>query len=560
MNKVLLKIVALFAPLWRGMGVDTGQMMAILEARLLMDGRRVSVFGQNRQTAEPKRQDLLGMAVFFFIGLFMLILFDAFRQPATALTVYFTIWMFMLAMTLISDFTEVLIDVRDNLIILPRPISDRTVAITRLLHIGIYLFKITLAYVIPALIFTSIAWWPLGGLVFILQVFLSEIIVIFFVNLTYLFILRITSPKRFREIISWFQIAFSVIVLSSYYLLPQILDFTELKKFDILDIPASYFLPSTWVASLWPIIGQGQWNANVLMLGALAFVTPLVAVFLISEVLAKHFNRKMMALAEGSSSEPEKENKAVVSAHKNYRALIAALVTRTPAERAGFEWAWAMTTRSRDYKLKSYPSMAFAVVLFFYYSLQGSGSLQDRWAEMSAGKWHVLLIYLCWMTLTTMLYNSVYTNKHKAAWIFHASPLKHPGPLFSGTFLAILTGYYTPFFLVIGIGMMFIWGIGILPDLLLGYSNTVFLTLLGQLMSSKRLLPFSSNWTNQRKGTNLFIAMFSMLLVGIVGVLHYFIAGKIWITLPLAVIFGFGSWVLLRSYRQVKWQSVFSGG
>lgn len=559
MNKLLLKIVGLFNPLWRAMGIDRGQLLAILEARLIMDGRRVSVFGQNRSTTEPKRQDLLGMAVFFFIGLFMLILFDAFRLPITALTIYFTVWMFMLAMTLISDFTEVLIDVRDNLIILPRPVSDRTVAIARLVHIGIYLFKITLAYVIPAFIFTTIAWWPLGGLVFVLQVFLSEIIVIFFVNLTYLFILRITSPKRFREIISWFQIAFSAIVLSSYYLLPRILDFESLREADILDLPISYFLPSTWVAALWPILGEGKFSGNILALGALAFVTPMVAIFLISEVLAKHFNRKMMALAEGGSGGQEQEKKPATRQliKESWSTRLAGWMTRSPAERAAFEWAWAMTSRSRDYKLKSYPSIAFAIVLFFYYSLQGSGSLQERWEAMAVGKWHVLLIYLCWIMLNTMVYNSVYTNKHKASWILHASPLKHPGPLFSGTLLAILAAYYTPLMIVIGTAMLFIWGLDIIPDLLLGYVNSIFLILLSQIISGKRLLPFSNDWANQNKGSNAVIAIISILITGIMGFLHYLVVGKMWITLPMAGLISIGIWGLMRAYRQVKWSSIY---
>lgn len=563
MNKLLLRIVQWFNPVWRGLGVDTLQLAAILETRLLMDGRRTTVFSQGRasQKSELKNQDWLSMGVFFMMGLFMMTILLAFESSATALAVYFMVWMFMLAMTLISDFTDVLIDVRDNYILLPRPVSDRTIAVSRLLHIGLYLSKLTFAFALPGFIYMCIAKFPWGGPVFMLQLLLSVLISIFAVNLIYLALLRFTTPRKFKEIISYFQIGFSVFILGSYYLLPRIVDFKSLQDIEVYDIDIMLFLPSTWIASIWSILGEGDFRALVLIQGLLSVVVPMVALFLITEVLAKHFNAKMMAINEGGANLKEAEEKPwLEQSKKGWMYTLSRRFCSTPAESAGFEITWLITKRSRDFKLKSYPSFAFVIVLFLYYMLQGEGSLQQRLSQASHERWYILLIYMVWITFSALLSNVRFSNKYKASWIYLTVPIKTPGPILLGTFKAIFIRFYLPYLIVIMFAAMPVWGWGILDDFIFGMLGTMSLTLITALLAGKHRLPFSDSWANQSKGNNFVASLTTLILTGIVGGGHYFLTNYGWIIGVLCIPMAFLLLLLMRSYRKIGWSKIWWAG
>lgn len=563
MNKLLLLMIRWFNPLWRGVGVDTDQLQAILHARLLMDGRRATVFNQNRasQKNELKNQDWLTMGVFFTTGLFMLALLFAFEQTSTALAIYFLVWMVMLAMTLISDFTDVLIDIRDNFIILPRPVSDKTIAVSRILHIALYLSKLTIAFALPGFIYLLIAKWPWGAPIFIIQLILSLLISIFAVNLTYLVLLRFTTPRKFKEIISYFQIGFSILVLGSYYLLPRIVDFKSLQNTEVYDIDIMLFLPSTWIASIWSIAGEGDFRAVILIQGLLAVVIPVVALFLITEVLAKHFNIKMMAIAEGSANTSEADEKPWEGHNKKslfYR--LSQRLCSSQAERAGFEFTWLFTSRSRDFKQKSYPSFALVIVLFFYYALQGEGSLEQRLSAASNERWYVLLIYLVWITFSTLLHNTRFSNKYKASWFYLTVPLKIPGPILLGTIKAIFIRFYAPYMLVILAASLTVWGWGVIDDFIFGALNTICLVLAMALISGKHRLPFADSWSNQSKGANFSSGLLTFIFAGIIGTAHYFLTNYGWIIGVLCVPMFIIVIVLIRSYRKISWSKIWWSG
>ena len=54
--------------------------------------------------------------------------------------------------SMISDFSSVLLDIRDSNILYPKPIDRKTVSAAKLIHIIIYLSLLTVALVRPSLI------------------------------------------------------------------------------------------------------------------------------------------------------------------------------------------------------------------------------------------------------------------------------------------------------------------------------------------------------------------------------------------------------------------------
>jgi hypothetical protein len=127
----------------------------------------------------------------------------------------------LLSLTLITDFTSVLIDVRDNFILLPKPVNDKTIVVARLLHIFIHLCKIVLPMGLPGFGYMVYTQGLYGGLLFLVLILLLTAFAIFFINAVYIAILKFTTPQRFQSIITYVQIAFAIAVYGSYQLFPR---------------------------------------------------------------------------------------------------------------------------------------------------------------------------------------------------------------------------------------------------------------------------------------------------------------------------------------------------
>ncbi len=198
-NRFLLKFVLFPKNLYAKSGVNTAQLQSILNAKLLMDDRRpVSLMAARRRQKQPKeisKATLTTMLVSVVMGALFLFCFFLNTVIIAQLTFYFTYFMFMLVATLISDFTSVLIDVRDNYIILPKPVNDRTLLMARLLHIFIHLCKLIVPMLLPGIIYIGINYGIIASLLLLVAGLLAVVFSIFIVNSVYIFILRITIHK-----------------------------------------------------------------------------------------------------------------------------------------------------------------------------------------------------------------------------------------------------------------------------------------------------------------------------------------------------------------------------
>ncbi len=559
MNNLLLKLVFLFNFLWERLGVDTVQLKAILSTKVKMDSRRASVFNTQGRTSKKalKNQDWVSILVFFFIGLFFIGPLIIFQEKATGFTLYFAGWMVMLAMTLITDFTEVLIDVRDNFILLPKPINDRTLTISRLLHIGIYLSKLVLAFILPALVFIGVRYGLLGMFTFGLQILLGLVFVVFIVNLIYLLILQISTPQKFKEILNYLQIGFTVTIFSAYYLLPRLVDFEDYENANILLSPFVLLLPPSWLAGLWSFFIDGNHSLVVLTLSALAIVTPFICGWLILTVLTKTFNQKLVAITQGGGDTTDtKEKKDEVIKQSSRMEWLASWICNNEAEKAAFKWSWRLTARNRDYKLRVYPGFGMVPAFFVYFALNGDGSLQERWAALPESNSYLLLIYFCFLLLTTPLISSQYSNKQIASWIFHASPLKEPGWILSGTAKAIVTKYFLPAYAIMFATGLFIWGPMVIDDFMLGFANIMLLETIIITFFQPKKIPFSDNWDNMNKGSNFTAGVLSLFLAGVLGGLHYLIVDQTLLVMGIALVMIVAWYFVFRKYQLTGWRSL----
>lgn len=556
MKKLFLRFILLFNAFWKQLGIDPYQLEAILETKIAMDSRRASLFNTSARGTkkELKNQDWVNIGIFLFMGLMFMTFLITFEDKVTALMLYFTAWLVLLAFTLISDFTEVLIDIRDNYTILPQPVNDRTLTAARIFHIGIYLSSLVVAFMLPASCYATIEYGFLGLMVFLLQMLISVIFVIFVVNLLYLLILRVTSPQRFKEVINYFQIAFIILLFTGYYLVPKLIDFEAFATYRILDYPITYGIPSTWIASLWDLGVNGDTRALTVVLSGLAIIIPLICIFLVTNVLAKNFSKKMLALNEGNT-DVDKKVQTGRREWMNWPLFLSKKITRTPVEETGFKLTSMMTSRSRDYKLRVYPGFAFVPILFIYFAINGEGSLSERFLKLANDNYSLLIIYFSLFTLVTPLLSIFFSEKYQASWIYYALPIDNPGELLVGAIKAVLSKFFLPFYLLITIGGVLFWGPAIIVDFILGFFNIQLLSSL-MVYFNFRQLPFADSWANQNKGASIRTNILTMVFGGILGGIHYLIHDMPVVMLSLSVISALSVGLVFRNYRRLSWEEM----
>jgi ABC-2 type transport system permease protein len=565
MNDWILRLVMACKTLWIRLGANPDQLEAILRVKLTMDDRKpYTAFGQTQPQKQKKvvrKRSLLTTILFLVVGCFYLAVFATAMDTFTSLVLYFLAFMAILALSLITDFSNLLIDVRDNYIILPRPVSPQTILVVRLLHILIHLSRIVLPMSLPALVYLSITQGPVGGLVFFVDVVFATLLCIFLICAVYLIILRFTTAERFKNIIGGIQVVFTIVVFGSYYIVPRMIGELQLSQAMVLGHRFLDAAPPLWLAALWTVLVHPGGQVHILYgLGAAGLLLPPLSIWCVVRFLGPAFDRKLGALGAGSGSQ-----KAPVTSDGRRKKgpalyqLVSRWVTLGNAEATGFGIAWLLSARNRDFKLKVYPSFAYVFFYFFFYGVMGGrghSSLRDKWMHLPDTKMYILLIYMSSLAMISAISNLVYSEKYKAAWVYYVSPIKAPGKIQVGAVKAMLVKYFIPFYLGATAFAFYIWGIAVLPDMLLGLANvTWFGMLLGYIYLKK--LPFSAHMTAEQGSGRFMKVLFIFIIPAGVGFAHYLLRSLLpnfpWVIFALATCL---AWVIYSKYRELSWEEL----
>ncbi|MEO7530850.1 MAG: hypothetical protein ABIS69_05545, partial [Sediminibacterium sp.] len=415
-NKFFLWLLLTPVGLYRRMGANPLHLKAILTTKLLMDDRRPAGMQQMRKKKKDKPTTAATLGTMFFTGLmgcFFLFAFSVGGDYVTQYTFYFSLYIFILASTLISDFTSVLIDVRDNMIILPKPISDTTFLLGRLLHIIIHVAKLVLPMALPGMIYTCVIQGIGGGLPFMLLILLSTLFTIFLINALYIFILKITTPEKFKNIISNFQIFIAIIFYAGYQLIPRIMSKTALEGYSLTSAKWIVLYPPYWFAASWQYMKAGSLGSPLVLYFILSFAIPVLSVWVVIKYFAPSFNQKL-SMISGSGDEPvpaKANSKGILSTTSNYISSVSNWLTEKGTERMAFLFTYKLMGRSRDFKMKVYPSLGYLLVYIVVMFLNNKKlSLSQIQQETGSGKFvFISVIYFSSFALTMALRQLIYS-------------------------------------------------------------------------------------------------------------------------------------------------------
>ncbi|MDU7904152.1 MAG: hypothetical protein E7J33_01065 [Peptostreptococcaceae bacterium] len=107
-NFISLKILDKFRFLYEKLGVDYETMRLILSVKLTIDSRKTSNLLTNTNFDESSNQYKIMQIIYAILGFFMMIFMIISKNTFISMAIYFSMFMFLMLTTFISDFSSVI--------------------------------------------------------------------------------------------------------------------------------------------------------------------------------------------------------------------------------------------------------------------------------------------------------------------------------------------------------------------------------------------------------------------------------------------------------------------
>ncbi|OWR31723.1 hypothetical protein CDO73_04370 [Saccharibacillus sp. O23] len=545
-------------PLFTRMGVDYPVMRRILSLKLTLDQRRTTGaaalfpskgssrawgFG-TRSDAALKPKDLpeegggLRRTLFFYglygaiSSLFLLMNGSYLIQAGVMLSIL----LFIMMTAMLSDFSSVLLDVRDKPILHTKPVDARTLGMAKTLHVLIYFAQFALVLGAVPVVVGMVRYGFGFGLLLLLSLLLGGLLVALFTVFVYLLILRLFDGETLKDMINYVQIAMTVFMLVGYQLAVRAMD---LARFAVDFRPGWWelALPPLWYAAGFEWLLNGRAEPLYVVPALLGVVVPLAGVA-VGYLLMPAFERSLEKLG---GADPRGRSKPA----RRLNRTLANLVCREPEERAFYVFASSMLAGEREFKLKVYPSLGFSLVIpfLFLFSLAASGEGGLAGIDYRHGIGY-LNLYACAIMIPTLVLMIKYSGSFKGSWIYGSAPIRRIEAAFRGTLKALYIRLFLPLFVLESAVFVRLFGFRILPDLLVIAAVAALLLPL-MLRFVDRDLPFSLPFpTSDQSGGMRTLG--AMLLLGLIAGAHIavktvFPGYAVWILLVLVL--GINGWI-----------------
>ncbi|SFL57088.1 hypothetical protein SAMN04487943_102266 [Gracilibacillus orientalis] len=500
-----LKILDKLQPLFQKAHVDYPMMREILQLKLMMDTRRVpTIFNESKSNSG--NQFLKSLGIYVLMGL-ILIAFLFGDHYIFQMSIIFAIVMFIIMTSTISDFSSVLLDVRDKMILSTKPVDSKTINTAKVVHITIYLSQLTIAFTaIPMIIglFNH-------GIVF----FLLSLIALLFVNLlilimtavVYILILRFFDGEKLKDIINYIQILLSISMIVGYQIV--------IRSFEFVDLNINYtfegwhvFMPPVWYGAIYEIALNGVTDPSYIILAILGVIVPFIAILLYVKLIPS-FERNLEKLLSNNGKHKQ--------AKEWWNRFWSKVLVWNQEERVFFEFTTRMIKNERDYKLKVYPSIGMALVfpfLFIINDLTNSSLDEIR----SSGLYFSMYFSLLMIPAGVQMLQ--FSTNQKAAWIYRATPIKNENVCHRAVLKAFFVRLFIPVYLIVSVCFLLIFTERVWSFLI---ALILVATMYGRIcyyVFFKKVMPFSESYKiGQSKQSGQVIALIAVT-IGF-GLIHY---------------------------------------
>lgn len=510
-----LRVLDRFSGLFQKFGVNYPVMRRILQVKLTMDARRVpTVIGKSSKKDNSNEDNPAVSGNKFIKSLWLYTLFGLMSVPFILMgenfifqmSLLFGVFMFMVLTSLISDFSSVLLDIRDRNILSTKPVDRKTIAMAKTMHILIYMFFLTGAIAAIPLIVGLVKHGIWFFLVFLIEIILMDMLIVVITALVYLVVLKFFDGEKLKDMINYVQIGLTIGITLGYQLLVRLFGIVDLG---VVFHPKwwQFFLPPVWFGASFETLLHGVHEPLFILFSLLALFVPIVA-FLIYLKLMPSLERNLQKLADPGG----RSRKGTGFFMKG----VSNLVCRESQEKVFFRFSWMMMGKEREFKLKVYPSLGFSIIFpfIFLFTDISRGGLQGL-----IGTQKYLFIYFCAMLIPTVVIMIRYSSKYKAAWIYQAAPITNHAPIYRGTLKACVVRLLLPLFLLDSCVFLFIFGKVIIPDMIVVALSFILYPVICFAYMSKAL-PFSEATGGEQQSESIRVIPLMLILAGF-ALLHW---------------------------------------
>lgn len=541
----ILKLIDKISFFYGFFGLDYKEIRKILKVKLIMDERRTSnisnVESKNGKTNLFKKSLIVYAFIGFFVGITMLSPIPLFIKG----NIIFGLSFFMIMSVLISDYSSVLLDVKEKSILGSRPLNPKSINAAKMSHIAIYIFQIGMAIMGPALLMGSYKHGALFGVAFVLASILLIAMTVFLSSLMYFLLLKFFSGEKLKDILNYFQIFISIFIMIFYQVMVRIFEISELTA-TFSQGTWTHLIPSAWFSSFLILATEGFEDTYYIVSASLGLIIPVILFTVYSKGIVPYFEANLQKIFESSSNERYKKKRV---------GLLERILSRDPRERAFISLSKNIMAKDRKLKLKLYPGLSFAVIFPFIFLLNlASGLSFDEFRETLLSGRYYMYCYFSIMFIVSLLPLISTSENYKAAWIYKAMPLDNPQIIFKGAVKAFIIKYVIPVQAFICILFLIIYNMTIPFDMILLLINSILAIVLAFKFSEKRL-PFSEDF-EYLKNNNMAMLFTSAPIYGGLALIH-FISGNFTYGIFVAILVSLAA--LLVTWKKgfkVEWKGL----
>lgn len=512
----VLKVIDKLSGLYKKAGVDYDVFRLILNTKLTMDGRRkATVFNDNRKNKEDSNQFYKALIMYAFFGIFigLMLIFDV--NKMYLMTIYFSAIMFMVLTIFISDFSYVILDVRDKNILFTKGVDNKTINAAKITHVVIYMIYLTLALVGVSFII-SFKYGGLYSLIFILEIILLDIFMIIITALVYLFVLKFFDGEKLKDMINYVQIVLSIAMVVLYQIVPRLFGVIDVSNITYKEKIWHLLIPPMWFSAPLSIIsGEGITLIKIIMC-VLAIAIPIVSIIIYIKLIPS-FENNLQKLNNNEDKIKEK-NKLLIKINN--------LFCKDNTERAFFNFSIGIMNSEREFKLKIYPNLALGIVfpLIFILPSIERNSIGGIFESIRNSRFY-LSIYAFAIVIPNILIMLRYSEKYLGAWIYEVAPIMKISSIFKGVIKAALYKLMLGPYIILSIIFIVIFGPGVIVHLIISFLSFILLIIINFTVL-KKVFPFSQKFEATNSGEGL-LTLFTSLGCSIILLLIHFAISKI---------------------------------
>ena len=529
-----LRFLDVFKLLFVKFGIDYAVMRKILQVKLTMDQRRVPTMFNGAKKKEGNNF-LKSLWLYAFYGLILIPFILLGESYMFQMSLVFGVIMFILMTSMISDFSSVLLNLKDKNILNTKPVNKRTISMAKTLHIMIYMTFITTAFVAVPLVVSMVSQGILFSLIFLVELIFISLFVVVLTALIYLFVLRFFDGERLKDIINYVQIILSVSIFVGYQLL--------IRSFEFVNLDVSYtfswwhtLIPAFWYGAPFELLLHQNFSIIMIVFSLLAICVPLLS-FVIYYRLLPSFEQNLQKLLTDTGQGKKKR--------WGLDNLWVKMVCRSKEERLFFRFASLMMKQEREFKLKVYPALGISIVLPFL--LVFNDLRFSSLDELAQGKKY-LYLYFCNLMIPSIIHMLKFSGNYKGNWLYGTAPIKQISSIYSATLKAFLVKLYIPIFLIVSLIFIWIFSVRIVPEIFIMLTAAIAQTLITYKITNNEPYPFSQSFEFAQETQSAK----NFLLIGITGL---FAGGHlIALNIPYGIYFYL---VLLIIATVVGWNTIF---